>query len=466
MLDSDAVPYFPCKVISEDNGWYFRNPIKGCEQELNEAAFWLLKLCDGFRTWGEIATELGRAYQMNSSMIEESSLPLLKNLIDEGALFIRRQRMDFWQLPPPLSVLWNLTDSCNLKCRHCAVSAGESGDEELSLDECYRVADEMVAFGVGDIILSGGEPLMRRDFFKIAEHIAKSGLSLQIATNATLITGSVAKRIADIEAQAQVSLDGATPIVHDDFRQVPGAWKRAVQGIQNLAEAGVPFIVAATLSKGNIGQIPAIYKLVSEMGASSFRILPFVPFGRGTSADNMEVPPEEILELIKSLRSEESEVPIMELEFECTLSPMSPEKYDPKKHVGCDGAIAYCTIVSNGDVLPCHFFSGVEADNVRDKSFAWIWENSQILNYFRSLTISDIHGACQECAWLSECRGGCIATGYVYGDIFESNRRCWTAKAFMQKKNIYKKEAPGSHIPQYTQASQHRQSRPITLSPG
>jgi radical SAM protein with 4Fe4S-binding SPASM domain len=147
----------------------------------------------------------------------------------------------------------------------------------------------------------------------------------------------------------------------------------------------------------------------------------------------MEVHPEEMHEMIKSLRSEESDVPIMEMEFECTLSPPSAEKYEPKTHVGCDGAIAYCTLVSNGDVLPCHFFSGVEADNVRDKSFAWIWENSQILNYFRSLTISDIRGTCQECAWLPECRGGCIANGYVNGDIFESNRHCWIAKAFMPK---------------------------------
>lgn len=432
MFDIDAVPSFFFKMIPDQDGWFIRNPLTENEHKLNRDAYWLLRLCDGKRTWNEIVEQLSQAYQTSNSQIAELSGPLVRQLFEEGLLWWRHQRMRRWRLPPPAAVLWDLTAKCNLRCRHCVVSADSSKSGELSLDECHKLVDDLAAFGVQQLILSGGEPLMRRDFFEIATHAASQGLHLQLATNATLVTKQIATRLTAIRGvDAQVSLDGATPEVHDDFRQVPGTWERTVRGIRNLVKTGVPVMVAAVVTKANIDQIPALYALAADLGAHTFRILPFVPFGRGGTARELEVSPEEMRDVTAYLyqRRNEGGLPVAPMEFECTFGPPPAKSADQQARIGCDGAAGYCAVTADGEVLPCNFFAGVEAENVRENNFAWIWEHSDFLNYFRSLTISDIDGACQECSWLPNCKGSCIAANFAHGDIFQSNCHCWVAQA-------------------------------------
>jgi radical SAM protein with 4Fe4S-binding SPASM domain len=234
---------------------------------------------------------------------------------------------------------------------------------------------------------------------------------------------------------AQVSLDAPVPDIHDYFRQVPGAWKRCLMGIHRLLKARVNVTLAATVTTLNIDMIPALYDFAANLEVATFRILPFVPGGRGSLFKDLEVSPDRMMELTLLLhqRHEEVGLPVAPMEFECTLSPPPPPSSPRDLHVGCDGAIAYCTISSYGDVLPCNFFAGMEADNVRHHSFEWIWRNSAILNYFRSLVVNDIHGQCRNCDWLSVCRGSCLAANFVHGDIFQSNYHCWLIKGKFQK---------------------------------
>ena len=211
---TDAVPYFPFKLMSNDDGWLIRHPLTGTEHKLNEAAYWLLRLCDGYSTWGEIAASFGQAYRSNQAQVMMASEPLLQALASGGTLWWRQQRMTWSPASPPAFVLWDLTAKCNLACRHCVVSAGAASREELSLAECCHLVDDLRAAGVPMAILSGGEPLLHPDFFAIAEYAERCGLVLQVATNATLITEAEAQRLAALGIQAQVSLDGATPETH------------------------------------------------------------------------------------------------------------------------------------------------------------------------------------------------------------------------------------------------------------
>ncbi|MGP8337749.1 MAG: radical SAM protein, partial [Methanosarcinaceae archaeon] len=247
----------------------------------------------------------------------------------------------------------------------------------------------------------------------------------------TLITKEIAENLAKIQASAQVSLDGATPDVHDGLRQCPGAWQRTIEGIKILEEAGVSVMIAAVVTNANAAQIPALYDLAADLGTQKFRILPFVPFGRGGDSVELEVSPQKMREITTYLRnrSDNGGLPVVQMEFECTLKPLAPEKVDPQTRIGCDGGVAYCTITSTGDVLPCNYFAGVETENVKENSFANIWKNSRFLNYFRSLNVSDIKGVCQDCDWLSICRGSCIAANFAHGDIFQANCHCWLVDA-------------------------------------
>ena len=241
---------------------------------------------------------------------------------------------------------------------------------------------------------------------------------------------NIAAELADLGACAQVSLDADTPEVHDAFRGCEGAWKRAVTGIRRLVAHKVPVSVAAVVTTATIDEIPKLYCSVAGLGVTTFRIMPFVPYGRGSQNRSLEVAPLRMRELMETLiRMKESiGLGLAPMEFECTLSP--PLTHLPpgtNQRIGCDGAVVYCTVTANGDVLPCNFFAGVECDNVKEKSFDWIWANSRILNYFRSLLTADIHGPCASCNWLGDCRGSCIAANFTHGDLFQSNCHCWLA---------------------------------------
>ncbi|SFM27970.1 radical SAM protein [Methanolobus profundi] len=423
----ELVPYFPFRIKKEDELWTMKNPLNGQESELNEAAFWMLKLCDGYRTLDEVITEISRSYKTERENVLGMSAPLLENLTKDGVLWWRGGRLNYWKVPAPAGVLWDLTSRCNLRCKHCVVSAGEAGRNELSLDECCRLIDQFADHGVRQLILSGGEPMVRDDFFDIAGYAAQKGLLIQVATNGTMIDENAAKRLSDIGASMQVSFDSSEPAIHDEFRQHPGSWMRTKKGIELLKEAGVPVTLAVTVTTMNIDNVPRIYEMAKDMGVQTFRILPFVPFGRGKYADELEVSPARMKELTEFLHSKRDEdgLNIAPMEFECTFSPPPEQGIDGDTRIGCDGAISYCTVNSSGEVLPCNYFSGADAENIREHDFKWIWDNSRFLNYFRSLKATDMKGTCQECKWLPVCRGSCIAANFAHGDIFQPNCHCW-----------------------------------------
>jgi radical SAM protein with 4Fe4S-binding SPASM domain len=297
----------------------------------------------------------------------------------------------------------------------------------MPLDECINLIRELASFGVQRLVLSGGEPLIRSDFFEIAHECTERNFKTQVATNATLVTKEGAQALADLSIDAQVSIDGATPNVHDHIRRGLGSFSKAIKGVQSLVRAGVHVTIATVVIKPNFHEIISILDLAEKLEAYEFRLLPFLPIGRGALSEDLHVHPLDIRMLITKLRRlrKKSRIQIAPMEFECTLEKPSQEEPDQQAPIGCDGARHYCTITSSGDVLPCGFFRGVSADSIKDLGFMRIWRNSSFLNYFRSLTVSDIQGKCQLCGWLYDCRGGCLAANYLDGNIFQSNARCW-----------------------------------------
>lgn len=427
MYDTEKVPYFPFTFRYETGDWIIKNPLNKQERRINISAYRLLQHCNGSHTWGEIIHELSTKYQDSESSIHTHAEPFLSALTTEGMLWWSNQKIAWWPQPPPVFILWNITNRCNLRCLHCAVGSGAPGNDELSLEECKKFIDDAAAYGVNYLILSGGEPLVRRDFFSIADYAYEKGITFQLATNGTLITKEKARHLASLDACAHVSLDAVNPRTHDQFRQSSGAWKRTTEGIRHLVDAGVPVIVGAVVTRMNIREIPDLYRFSDQLGDVTFRILPFIPYGRGKDQQDLEVTPQEmrtlaatLLEMKKTMKND-----LVSMEFECTFGETPEERPDPHSHIGCAGAISYCEVMADGSVFPCSFFDGVKTENIREIPFPWIWENSRFLNYFRSLTVSDIKGSCQKCNWLSQCRGSCIAANFIHGDIFQSNCHCW-----------------------------------------
>ncbi len=427
--DGCSVPYFPLKLAPAGDGWEACNPVEETIYSLNAYARYLLTLCDGYNTYAEVVECISGQYGLEPEACSRRVAAVLDPLTEAGMVWWKQDRVRQISVPPPQSVFWELTWRCNLRCVHCVVSAGERDGREPTTQELKGIAWQLARSGVQSVAFSGGEPLYRPDFFEIAEHVAALGMSAQIATNGQLVDAEAAARLRRLNISAQITLNGASAGVHDAFTGVRGSWDKSVRAIRLLVQAGVPITVATVATKISAPDVLAIVDQAAALGVTSYRLIPFVPGGRGQQHRELELSPKEMRELTVMLREVRSSgrLQIMPLEFEQTLEPPFDVVCDPHEHIGCDGAVGYCTIGTTGEVLPCSFFTHVAADSLRHRPFRWIWANSRFLNYFRSLSVSDLDGECRSCSRLSLCRGGCRATNGSIGALFGSNAHCWLA---------------------------------------
>ena len=158
----------------------------------------------------------------------------------------------------PYVVSWNLTYRCNLACEHCYLDAGGKPEvedpafadrSELTTKQCFKVVDDIAAFAPEAVtILTGGEPLLRRDVLEIVRYANGKGLWVVVGTNGVKITPTLAARLKEEGVRGlSLSLDALDPIRHDRFRRVTGAWKNTVEGARILKDAGLPFIIQTTV---------------------------------------------------------------------------------------------------------------------------------------------------------------------------------------------------------------------------
>lgn len=180
-------------------------------------------------------------------------------------------------------VVWNATRRCNLKCVHCYAHAKDIPFEnELSTEEGKQLIDDLAGFGVPVILFSGGEPMVRKDLPELAGYAVNKGIRAVISTNGTLITPEKARILKDIGlSYVGVSLDGMEEI-HDKFRGVTGAFKKAMEGIRNCQEVGIKVGLRFTINKFNVDEIPAIFDLLEEKDIPRICFYHLVYAGRGS----------------------------------------------------------------------------------------------------------------------------------------------------------------------------------------
>jgi heme d1 biosynthesis radical SAM protein NirJ len=179
-------------------------------------------------------------------------------------------------------VIWNLVRRCNLTCRHCyATSADKDFPGELSAEQVFTVMDDLRAYGVPVLILSGGEPLMRPDLFVIARRAKAMGFYVGLSTNGTLIDRSNLPEIAETQFDyVGISLDGLRE-THDRFRRRIGAFDEALNGIRLCRDAGLKVGLRFTLTQDNAAELPDLLRLMDEEGIDKFYLAHLNYAGRG-----------------------------------------------------------------------------------------------------------------------------------------------------------------------------------------
>ena len=185
-------------------------------------------------------------------------------------------------MPPGPVVIWNLTRRCNLTCKHCyALSADHAYPGELTTDELFGVMDDLKAFRVPVLILSGGEPLLRPDLFEVAARAKAMGFYTGLSTNGTLIDEALAERIATLGFDyVGISLDGLRA-THDRFRRLEGAFDASLAALRRLRDRGVKVGLRFTMTALNAHDLPALLALMRDEGIPKFYFSHLNYAGRG-----------------------------------------------------------------------------------------------------------------------------------------------------------------------------------------
>lgn len=180
-------------------------------------------------------------------------------------------------------VVWNLTRTCNLKCVHCYTDSDATAySGELATGECKKVLDDLAEFGIPAVLFSGGEPLIRPDFFELAEYARHLDLHVVVSTNGTLIDRRMAERFRELKfAYVGISLDSAEAAVHDRFRGVKGAFERTLRGLRHCIEIGQKVGLRLTLTRQTCSDLPAVFDFIESEGVDRACFYHLVPCGRG-----------------------------------------------------------------------------------------------------------------------------------------------------------------------------------------
>ena len=334
-------------------------------------------------------------------------------------------------------VAWETTRNCNLACVHCRASATMGPHQgELGTKEALRILDQIAEVGQPIIILTGGEPLLRSDIFKIARYGTDLGMRMVMALNGTLITAKVAQQLVDAGIQrVSVSLDGSSPDTHDRFRQVKGAFEGTLKGIDFLKKVGLDFQINTTITKTNLDQIPRIQRLAVDLGAVAHHIFLLVPTGRGKYIVDQEIDAAEYERTLNWFYDQREKTP---LQLKATCAPhyyriLRQRAKEDGLNVsfqthgldavtrGCLGGIGFCFISHRGIVQPCGYLD-LNSGDLRQTSFAEIWQHSDIFIQLRDY--DKLKGKCGPCEYKRVC-GGCRARAYeATGDFMSEEPLC------------------------------------------
>ncbi|MCU7835574.1 MAG: heme d1 biosynthesis radical SAM protein NirJ [gamma proteobacterium symbiont of Taylorina sp.] len=328
--------------------------------------------------------------------------------------------------PPGPVVIWNLIRRCNLTCKHCySISADTHFKGELSTAEVYTVMDDLKAFGVPVLILSGGEPLLRDDIFEISQHAKEMGFYVGLSTNGTLITEDNIKQIADMDYNyVGISIDGIEA-THDIFRRKEGAYKESIKGIRLCKAHGIKVGLRFTLTQDNADELPDLLTLMEVEGVDKFYLSHLNYAGRGNKNRKDDVYHQAtrksldflfdhcINELKQGIHREyvTGNNDADGLYLYHWVKEHYPQQADAIKARldqwgGNSSGVNISNIDNLGNVHPDTMWWNYNLGNVKDRPFSEIWQDvSDPLMAGLKQSPRPVEGRCAACQYLKICNG-------------------------------------------------------------
>lgn len=445
---------------------------------INETSFDILSMCNGENSTKEIIEKVQKEYDGNENQIYNEVLSyviyvLLRGIISIKEIEVNEQLYDdlkpklymekeieetgpihglnynvrkeekpgFFKgkgvlglepnvLSAPINTLIEFTNNCNLKCVHCFADAEyckktENGniEGELDTEQWKKVIDNLCDAGVFEILVSGGEALMRKDIFEIMEHITKRTGGFSLLSNMTLIDEKVALKLKEIGCyKVEGNLDGYNSETYDAFRGVKGSFDATVKGIKSCLKAGIPVRCNITATKKNIYDLKEVVKTAYEIGVRELVAIPLEPGGRArVQWSELEIPIEDskkLMEFYADVKKwayeqygDEFLLVVPTSNFVRDEDQRIENIMDPNKLLPFCGAGKYhCSIDPYGNAILCPTAGSsikITPGNCLEHNFKKIWLEGDVFKQIREYQLPCYDG-CEN----MNCTGGCHVRSY------------------------------------------------------
>ncbi len=349
-------------------------------------------------------------------------------------------------VPKPV-VVWNCTRQCNLNCIHCYASAdSQKSPDEMSTAEGEAFIRNLADFGVPVLLFSGGEPLLRKDFFHLAGYAKEQGMRIALSTNGTVITEDMASDIKDIGfAEVGISLDGIGPN-NDYFRGHKGAFETALRGIRNCIAHDLRVSLRLTITRSNYQEIPAIFDLVEEEGINRVCFYHLAYSGRGSAIQKEDISHQQTREVVDLIcdrtldlysRGLKKEILTVSNHADGVYLYLKLKEEDPERaervlallkiNGGNNSGIKIGSVDDRGNVHPDQFWWHYSVGNVRERDFSDIWTDvsDPLIKGLRNRR-DLLTGRCGRCHYVEICNGSLrVRAEAVHGDVWAEDPACY-----------------------------------------
>ncbi|MBD3300165.1 MAG: radical SAM protein [Candidatus Moranbacteria bacterium] len=314
-------------------------------------------------------------------------------------------------------LFWECTLNCNFKCKHCGSSAGENFYKKtISTREIKKafldVADNFNAKKI-TIAVTGGEPLLRKDLFKVMNYASKLGFGWGMVTNGYLVNEEIVKKAKKSGIKTiDISIDGLEK-THDDFRNTKGSYKKAVNAFKLFKKAAFlkPLRITTTVHKGNIDELNEMYKIFCNLGISDWRLLDIDPIGRAALNKDLLLNKKQQMKLLNFIKNKRKTRSKINITFGCAHFLGEPFEDEVRSFFFyCQTGIHIGSILHNGDIFVCPNVPREKKliqGNIKKDSFSKIWNNK--FKFFRDKNRTACK-KCNKCEFWEECLGGSLHT--------------------------------------------------------
>lgn len=342
----------------------------------------------------------------------------------------------------PFTIAWEVTRACAFACRHCRAEAQpQRNPNELTTEEAFHLIDDIKEFGDPILVVTGGDPMMRRDLFDILRYASGKGLRTSLTPTTTrLVTVDRLRQVKEAGVRrVAVSIDGPDAEAHDAFRGFKGSFDMAVNIARAVGEAGLSLQVNTTVSRFNVDRLDEFIDLIAGLNAVQWSLFFLVPTGRALSGDMIS--PEEHERTFNWLYSLSGNAPF---DIKSTAAPAyrrvviqkaqqnggpatlagAGYRYEDglnRPVQGVNDGKGFCFVSHVGDVCPSGFLP-ITAGNVREQSILDIYRHSRLFSELRDPSL--ITGKCGVCRFRDICSGSRARAYAVTGDYLASDPSC------------------------------------------